>query len=135
MRNRSLGQRRDFLSDNVHRRTETSETLLTVPNDSAVPDQVEDTDIEIMSEVNPEVLRAYHEARAKETAEALMKTDAKPEAAEQAKSILQDEGPKQAAQLKSKTSCATFYGLQLDWSDGSQKKTLLRRRVNPMLAP
>ncbi|KAI5365327.1 hypothetical protein Slin15195_G048610 [Septoria linicola] len=60
-----------------------------------------------MSEVNPEVLRAYHEARAKETAEALMKTDAKPEAAEQAKSILQDEGPKQAAQLKKEDAAAT----------------------------
>lgn len=88
-----------------------------------------------MSEVDPEVLRAYSQARAKETAEALMQMETKPEHAEQAKAILQDEGPKQAAELKSKTSYAVFHGLQIDWSDGSQKKTLLRRCLNPMLAP
>lgn len=88
-----------------------------------------------MSEVDPEVLKAYSQALAKETAEALMQMEPTPEHAEQAKAILQDTGPKQAAELKSKTSPAVFHGLQIDWSDGSQKKTLLRRRLNPMLTP
>ncbi|KAF2208695.1 hypothetical protein CERZMDRAFT_101137 [Cercospora zeae-maydis SCOH1-5] len=60
-----------------------------------------------MSEVDPEVLRAYHEARARETAEALIRTDAKPDHAEQAKQILQDDGPKQAAELKKEDVAAT----------------------------
>lgn len=84
-----------------------------------------------MVEVDPEVLRAYHEARARETAEALIRTDAKPDQAEQAQQILQDEGPKQAAELKSKTPRVLF-GIQIDWSDGSQKRTLLRRVIPPM---
>ncbi|KAM3417469.1 hypothetical protein BST61_g5713 [Cercospora zeina] len=60
-----------------------------------------------MSEVDPEVLRAYHEARARETADALIRTDAKPDHAEQAKQILQDDGPKQAAELKKEDAAAT----------------------------
>jgi hypothetical protein len=84
-----------------------------------------------MVEVDPEVLRAYHEARARETAEALIRTDAKPDQAEQAQKILQDEGPKQAAELKSKKPRILF-GIQIDWSDGSQKRTLLRQVIPPM---
>jgi len=87
-----------------------------------------------MSDVDPEVLRAYSQARAKETAEALMQLETKPEHAAQAKAILQDDGAKQVAELKRKTSCVTLHGLRIDWSDGKQKKTLLRRRIDPMLA-
>ncbi|PIA91459.1 hypothetical protein CB0940_09464 [Cercospora beticola] len=60
-----------------------------------------------MVEVDPEVLQAYREARARETAEALIRTDAKPDQAEQAQQILQDEGPKQAAELKKEDAAAT----------------------------
>lgn len=62
-----------------------------------------------MSDVDPEVLRAYSQARAKETAEALMQLETKPEHAAQAKAILQDDGAKQVAELKQEDAAATSH--------------------------
>lgn len=55
-----------------------------------------------MTEPDPEIMRQYHEKRAKETAERLMMTEAAPEDAAQAKELLHN-GAQQAAEMKSKT--------------------------------
>lgn len=57
-----------------------------------------------MADTDPEVIRQYHAQRVKEMAEALLRTDVKPEAVEQAAETLKN-GAKKIAEVKSE-SCA-----------------------------